>query len=228
MSQLLRVHNFLVSADGFGSGEGQSLERPFGHADPADLASWAAATASWPNRSEPGGTRGLDDHFTREFSRNIGAEIMGRGTFGPQSGPWEDLSWQGWWGDEPPFRTPVFVLTHHLRPSFALGQTTFHFLDATPAAALNRARAAGSRRCGRSSTPASSTRSTSRSHRCGSAGADGSGTHRRTWATATTTRACRASAGWCTTSTGGADSAPSPGRRRRQAAGEGQRGGIVG
>jgi dihydrofolate reductase len=146
VSQLLRVHNFFVSADGFGAGEGQSLERPFGHANPADLASWAGATASWPNRTEPGGTRGLDDYFTRDFHRNIGAEIMGRGKFGPQHGPWEDLTWQGWWGEEPPFRTPVFVLTHHPRPSLALGETTFHFLDATPAEALAQARdAAGGR-----------------------------------------------------------------------------------
>ena len=116
-TQLLRVQNFMLSTDGFGTGEGLSLERPFGHADPAALASWAGATASWPNRTDPGGTRGLDDYFTRDFSTNIGAEIMGRGKFGPQQGPWEDLEWQGWWGDEPPFRTPVFVLTHHVRPS---------------------------------------------------------------------------------------------------------------
>ena len=82
MSQLLRVQNFCVSTDGFGAGEGQSLEAPFGHADrrgvslPADLASWAFATASWPNRTDSGGSRGLDDYFTRDFARNIGAEIM--------------------------------------------------------------------------------------------------------------------------------------------------------
>ena len=71
------------------------------YADPAALASWAGATASWPNRTDPGGTRGLDDYFTRDFTNNIGAEIMGRGKFGPQKGPWEDLEWQGWWGDTP-------------------------------------------------------------------------------------------------------------------------------
>ena len=142
MVQLLRVQNFCVSADGFGSGEGQSLERPFGHANPGDFASWAGATASWPNRTEPGGTRGLDDYFTRDFTHNIGAEIMGRNKFGPQRGPWPDLDWQGWWGDLPPFHTPVFVLTHHLRPSFTLADTTFHFIDATPAEALEQAEAA--------------------------------------------------------------------------------------
>jgi dihydrofolate reductase len=142
MAQLLRVHNFGVSRDGYGAGVGQSYERPFGHADPGQLFAWAGATASWPNRTEPGGSCGLDDYMTREFHRNIGAEIMGRNKFGPFRGPWEDHSWQGWWGDEPPFHTPVFVLTHHVRPSFTLGETTFHFLDATPAEALRQARAA--------------------------------------------------------------------------------------
>ena len=141
MTQLLRVQNFAVSSDGFGSGEGQSLERPFGHANPMDLMSWAGATASWPNRTDPGGSRGLDDYFTRDFSHHIGAEIMGRNKFGPVRGPWPDLEWQGWWGDEPPFHTPVYVLTHHPRPSFSLSDTTFHFIDATPAEALATARA---------------------------------------------------------------------------------------
>ncbi|NLV56025.1 MAG: deaminase [Acidimicrobiales bacterium] len=142
MTQLLRVQNFCVSADGFGAGEGQTLERPFGHADPADLVSWAGATASWPGRSDPGGSRGLDDYFTRDFANHIGAEIMGRNKFGPQRGPWQDHEWRGWWGDSPPFHTPVFVLTHHPRPSFTLDDTTFHFLDASPAEALDRAREA--------------------------------------------------------------------------------------
>jgi dihydrofolate reductase len=146
MPQLLRVQCFTVSRDGFGAGEGQSQERPFGHADPAALMSWAGATASWVNRTEPGGTRGLDDYLTRDWGHNIGAEIMGRNKFGPQRGPWRDHEWTGWWGETPPFRTPVFVLTHHERPSFTLADTTFHFLDATPAEALERAkRAAGGR-----------------------------------------------------------------------------------
>jgi dihydrofolate reductase len=149
MSQLTRVQNFMLSQDGFGAGEGQSLDEPFGHATghaddrpslPVDLGSWAFATASWPNRSEPGGTRGLDDYFTRDFARNIGAEIMGRNKFGPQRGPWEDLDWKGWWGDDPPFHIPVFVLTHHRRPSFTLADTTFHFIDATPTEALRQAK----------------------------------------------------------------------------------------
>ncbi|NUU23825.1 MAG: deaminase [Streptomycetaceae bacterium] len=142
MAQLLKVQCFNVSRDGFATGEGQSLERPFGDADHTPLFSWAGATASWVNRTDPGGTRGLDDYFTRDHVCGIGAEIMGRGKFGPQRGPWEDLDWQGWWGDTPPFRTPVFVLTHHVRPSFTLADTTFHFLDATPAEALARAKEA--------------------------------------------------------------------------------------
>ena len=142
MAQLLRVQNFTVSEDGFGSGEGQSLERPFGHANPAELMAWAFPTAHWPNRSEPGGSRGVDDYFMRDFDRNIGAEIMGRNKFGPMRGPWADHDWQGWWGDSPPFHTPVFVLTHHARPSFTLDDTIFHFVEASPADVLETAKAA--------------------------------------------------------------------------------------
>ncbi|MEI6402898.1 MAG: dihydrofolate reductase family protein [Actinomycetota bacterium] len=145
--QLLRVQNLMLSMDGFGAGVGQCLEAPFGHAQernghtaslPVDLASWAFATASWQGRTE-GGSRGVDDYFVRDYPRNIGAEIMGRNKFGPQRGPWADLDWQGWWGDEPPFRTPVFVLTHHPRPSFTLADTTFHFIDVAPQEALRLA-----------------------------------------------------------------------------------------
>jgi dihydrofolate reductase len=139
MTPSVRVQNFCVSSDGYGSGEGQSLDRPFGHADPGELVSWAFATAHWPNRTEPGGTYGLDDYCVRDFANNIGAEIMGRNKFSPQRGPWENYDWQGWWGDEPPFHTPVFVLTHYVRPSFTLADTTFHFLDASPKDALARA-----------------------------------------------------------------------------------------
>lgn len=142
MTQLLRVQNFTVSSDGFGAGEGQSLERPFGHADPMALMSWAGATASWPNRTDPGGSRGLDDYFTRDFAHGIGAEIMGAHKFSPHRGPWQDHDWQGWWGNEPPFHTPVFVLTHHLRPSFTLSDTTFHFVSGEPAEVLEKARQA--------------------------------------------------------------------------------------
>ena len=140
LEQLLRVQNFCVSRDGYGAGDNQSLEHPFGHADPGDLIGWAGATASWPNRTDPGGSRGLDDYFTRDFSRHIGAEIMGRNKFGPQRGAWPDHDWRGWWGDEPPFHTPVLVVTHHPRPSFTLSDTTFHFVQGDPVAVLQRAR----------------------------------------------------------------------------------------
>ena len=142
MGQLLRVQNFTVSSDGYGAGEGQSLERPFGHADPGTLMAWALGTASFPNRSGPGGSRGLDDYFTRDFAHGIGAEIMGRNKFSPQRGPWQDDEWRGWWGEEPPFHTPVFVMTHHARPSFSLSDTTFSFVDGDPATVLEQARTA--------------------------------------------------------------------------------------
>jgi dihydrofolate reductase len=142
MTQLLRVQCFGLSMDGFGAGEGQTLEQPFGHANPADLFAWAGATASWPHRADPGGSRGLDDYFTREMPHNIGAEIMGRNKFGPVRGPWPNLEWNGWWGDTPPFHTPVFVLTHYERPALTLSDTTFHFINATPAEALRQAKAA--------------------------------------------------------------------------------------
>ncbi|WP_433890565.1 dihydrofolate reductase family protein [Streptomyces sp. CA-111067] len=142
MSQLLRVQNFSISSDGIGAGEDQTLERPFGLDHQERLHEWATATASFPGRPGSGGSRGLDDYFTRDFSHNIGAEIMGRNKFGPQRGPWQDHEWQGWWGEEPPFHTPVFVMTHHERPSFTLSDTTFHFVDADPATVLTRAREA--------------------------------------------------------------------------------------
>src|SRR5699024_3685234 len=101
-----------------------------------------ARTASWPNRTDGGGNRGLEDYLTRDYAHGIGAEIMGRHKFGPQRGPWPDDGWRGWWGDEPPFRTPVFVLTHYPRPPLTVGETTFHFLDASPDEALALAKQA--------------------------------------------------------------------------------------
>jgi dihydrofolate reductase len=142
MTQLVKVQNFVVSRDGFGAGEDQTLDRPFGHADPGTMFAWAGATASWPNRTDPGGTRGLDDYLTRDFAHNIGAEIMGANKFSPHRGPWQNHDWQGWWGGEPPFHTPVFVLTHHERPSFTLSDTTFHFVNGDPADALALAKEA--------------------------------------------------------------------------------------
>ena len=138
MSQA-RVQFFSVSVDGFGTGEGLSLEEPFGHAGER-LHEWMFTTRWWRERGgEPGGSRGIDDAFVRLHDQGIGAEIMGAGKFGPPG--WQkDADWQGWWGDDPPFHTPVFVLTHHERPSIEMaGGTTFHFLDASPADALKKA-----------------------------------------------------------------------------------------
>lgn len=141
MGQLLRVHNFSISSDGIAAGTDQSLESPFGF-DHSPLFRWFFDTASFPGRGGVGGSRGLDDYFARDFGNNIGAEIMGRNKFGPQRGPWEDFEWQGWWGDEPPFHTPVFVLTHHERPSITLSDTTFHFVDKDAAGVLEDAKLA--------------------------------------------------------------------------------------
>ncbi len=139
----VRVHNFSVSLDGFASGEGQSLEAPFGHAG-TRLVEWFFPTHSFhAMQGTPGGSSGVDDAFASQWGPGIGVEIMGRNKFGPQRGPWEDESWQGWWGDDPPFHTPVFILTHHPRPSIEMkGGTTFHFLNAGPEEALKAARKA--------------------------------------------------------------------------------------
>jgi dihydrofolate reductase len=142
MSQV-RVHNFSVSLDGFGTGEGQSLEAPFGHAG-TRLHEWFFATRSFRSmHGGSGGSTGADDAIASTWAPGIGAEIMGRNKFGPLRGPWADEEWKGWWGDNPPFHTPVFVLTHHPRPSIEMkGGTTFHFIDASPAEALAAAREA--------------------------------------------------------------------------------------
>ena len=137
---LARVQFFTVSLDGFGTGEPQSRDEPFGHAGER-LHEWMVATRFWREMvGEPGGTRGLDDAFARLHEPGIGAEIMGAGKFGPP-GWHEDPEWNGWWGSNPPFHTPVVVLTHHPRPPLEMeGGTTFHFVDASPAAALETAR----------------------------------------------------------------------------------------
>jgi dihydrofolate reductase len=139
---LARVHNFAISLDGFGTGEGQSLEEPFGHAG-HKLHQWMFATRFWGEMvGQGGGSGGVDDAFAQRFGPGIGAEIMGSGKFGPP-GWHEDPHWTGWWGPNPPFHTPTFVLTHHPRPSIEMqGGTTFHFLDTSPADALEAARKA--------------------------------------------------------------------------------------
>ncbi|MFM9994831.1 MAG: dihydrofolate reductase family protein [Phycisphaerales bacterium] len=139
----VRVHNFAISLDGYGTGEGQSLEAPFGHAG-MRLMEWFKATRTFRAMlGESDGTRGVDEAFASQWGPRIGAEIMGRNKFGPQRGPWTDDGWRGWWGDDPPFHTPVFVLTHHTRPPLVVeGGTTFYFVDATPHEALRLAQEA--------------------------------------------------------------------------------------
>ena len=134
---LAHVHYFAISLDGFGTGEGQTDELHFGHAGER-LHEWMFATRAW----KPGGSGGIDDAFMQRHDPGIGAEIMGAGKFG-HPGWHEDPEWKGAWGPNPPFHTPVFVLTHHTRPSIEMeGGTTFHFLDASPAEALETAREA--------------------------------------------------------------------------------------
>jgi dihydrofolate reductase len=142
----VRVHNFSVSLDGFGTGEGQSLEAPFGHAG-SRLHEWFFPTRTFrgfhDTMGDSAGGSGVDDAFASDWATGIGVEIMGRNKFGPQRGPWGDEEWKGWWGDDPPFHTPVYVLTHHPRPSIEMsGGTKFHFIDAAPAEALELARQA--------------------------------------------------------------------------------------
>ncbi len=135
---LVRVQNFSISLDGFGTGAGQSHDAHFGHAGDK-LHQWMFATRWWGKSS---GTGGVDDTFAQQFGRGIGTEIMGAGKFG-HPGWHEDPEWKGWWGPNPPFHTPVFVLTHHPRPPLEMeGGTTFHFIDASPAEALETAREA--------------------------------------------------------------------------------------
>ena len=139
---LVRVHNFAISLDGFGTGDGQTRDEPFGHAGER-LHEWMFATR-WGRAmlGQSGGSGGVDDVFVEKHDPGIGAEIMGAGKYGHPG--WEDdPEWKGPWGPNPSFHTPVFVLTHHTRPSIEMqGGTTYHFLDATPAEALETAREA--------------------------------------------------------------------------------------
>lgn len=143
----VRVHNFSISLDGFGTGEPQSEEAPFGHAG-GRLHEWMFATRFGRSMiGQDGGSEGVDNAFAERHGPGIGAEIMGRRKFSWQTGPWTDVGtereWRGWWGPNPPFHTPVFVLTHHPRPSIEMeGGTVFHFIDATPRDALAQAQEA--------------------------------------------------------------------------------------
>jgi dihydrofolate reductase len=136
----VRVHNLSISLDGFGTGDGQTFEAPFGHAG-SRLHEWFFPTRTFrgmqDTEGDPDGTTGVDDAFASNWATGVGVEIMGRNKFGPQRGPWVDEEWKGWWGDNPPFHIPVYVLTHHHRlPIQMRGGTTFHFIEATPTEAL--------------------------------------------------------------------------------------------
>jgi dihydrofolate reductase len=137
----LRVHCFAISLDGYGAGPDQSIDDPLGRGG-EDLHHWAVATRTFHQmQGKDGGTTGTDDGFVARGFAGIGAWILGRNMFGPVRGPWPDESWKGWWGDTPPYHTPVFVLTHHPRASLAMeGGTTFHFVTGGIHVALDRAR----------------------------------------------------------------------------------------
>jgi len=136
----LRVQCFALSLDGYGAGPDQSLENPLGVGGMA-LHRWFVPTRTFQTKfGKEGETTGPDDDFAARGVANLGAWILGRNMFGPVRGPWPDESWKGWWGDNPPYHVPVFVLTHYPRPSITMaGGTTFHFVTDGIEAALKRA-----------------------------------------------------------------------------------------
>ena len=137
----LRVNAFGISVDGFGAGLNQSLDHPMGVGGMA-LHEWVLPTRMFHQMfGRDGGTTGVDNDFAERGFANIGAWILGRNMFGPVRGPWPDDAWKGWWGDNPPYHVPVFVLTHHPRASIEMaGGTTFHFVTDGIEPALKMAR----------------------------------------------------------------------------------------
>ena len=137
----LRVESFSMSIDGYSAGPHQDLANPLGVGGMA-LHEWAFTTRTFRQMfGQEGGTTGVDDTFAARGFRNIGAWILGRNMFGPVRGPWLDETWKGWWGDTPPYHTPVFVLTHHPRASITMaGGTIFHFATEGIQAALQLAK----------------------------------------------------------------------------------------
>jgi dihydrofolate reductase len=145
----LRVQSFAISIDGFGAGPDQDLQNPLGVGGP-ELFDWFLQTRTWKRMHggvEGDGETGVDDDFAARGFEGIGAWILGRNMFGPVRGPWPDDAWKGWWGEEPPYRVPVFVLTHHARAPLAMkGGTVFRFVTGGIEDALRQAReAAGGR-----------------------------------------------------------------------------------
>jgi len=140
----LKVQSFAISLDGYGAGPNQSLQNPLGERG-EELHQWFRGTRTFQRMlgDETKGTDGPDEDFAARGFENIGAWILGRNMFGPVRGPWPDDEWKGWWGDEPPYHVPVFVLTHHARAPLAMkGGTTFYFVTDGIDAALARAREA--------------------------------------------------------------------------------------
>ena len=139
----LRVHSFSISIDGYGAGPGQDFQNPLGVGG-LKVFDWFFPTRTWQRmHGNEDGETGVDDDVAAQGFENIGAYILGRNMFGPVRGPWPDESWKGWWGDEPPYHTPVFVLTHHPRaPLKMAGGTTFHFVTDGIHAALAQAQEA--------------------------------------------------------------------------------------
>jgi len=143
----LRVNCFTISLDGFGAGPSQSEQDPLGK-NGKDLHQWFYPTRTFQSMlGNPGGTTGIDEDFAHKGTENVGAWILGRNMFGPVRGEWPDESWRGWWGDNPPYHVPVFVLTHHARKPLEMeGGTIFHFVTGGIEQALEQARrAAGDR-----------------------------------------------------------------------------------
>jgi dihydrofolate reductase len=136
----LRVNSFSISIDGYGAGPDQSLDNPLGVGG-MGLHEWALATRTFRKMfGQDGGTTDVDDRFAARGFENLGAWILGRNMFGPVRGDWPDDTWKGWWGDNPPYHCPVFVLTNYPRPSIGMdGGTTFHFVADGIHAALERA-----------------------------------------------------------------------------------------
>jgi dihydrofolate reductase len=143
----LRVLSFAMSLDGFSAGLNQSLENPLGVRGP-ELMEWFFHTRMWREmQGMDGGETGVDNQIALQGFDNIGAWILGRNMFGPVPGPWPDESWKGWWGDEPPYHVPTFVLTHHAREPIPMkGGTTFHFVTDGIESALKQAKAAAGRK----------------------------------------------------------------------------------
>ena len=143
----VRVLSFAISIDGYGAGPNQDLHNPLGVGGP-ELMEWFFSTRAWRGmHGQEGGETGTDNAMAEKGFADIGAWILGRNMFGPVRGPWPDESWKGWWGEEPPYHTPVFVLTHHARaPLMMKGGTEFRFVTEGIHAALEQAKAAAGRR----------------------------------------------------------------------------------